>query len=116
MQSLTSLFVILEQYYFHVNEVKPNPKLIIKREKGILYSVNSWNGKFYNHTNKDAEDFKIDISETLENQNWETFIPAKKEVLIGGLSFLNKWIIRSETSDLVYFDRQSQSFWADVGF
>ena len=48
-----------------------NQNLIIKREKGILYSVNSWNGKFYNHTNKDAEDFKIDISESLEKQNWK---------------------------------------------
>ena len=36
----------------------PTPKLIIKREKGVLYSINSWDGKFYNHTNKDAEDFK----------------------------------------------------------
>ena len=33
--------------------------MIKKRERGILYSVNSWNDKFYNHTNKDAEDFKI---------------------------------------------------------
>ncbi len=38
-----------EQYYFGVNEKKPNPKLIIKREKGVIYSVNSWDKKFYNH-------------------------------------------------------------------
>ena len=71
----------------------------MKRDKGILYSVSSWNGKFYNHTNKDAEDFKIDISDSLENQKWKTFISAKDEVLIGGLTFLNNWIIRSETSN-----------------
>ena len=71
----------------------------MKREKGILYSVSSWNGKFYNHTNKNAEDFKIEISNSLENQNWQSYIPAKKEVLIGGLSFLKNWIIRSETSN-----------------
>jgi oligopeptidase B len=88
-----------EQYYFEVTENSPKPKLIKKRERGILYSVNSWNNKFYNHTNKDAEDFKIDISNSLENQNWEAFIPAKKETLIGGLTFLNDWIIRSETSE-----------------
>ena len=88
-----------EQYYFGISEDSPKPKLIKRREKGILYSVNSWNDKFYNHTNKDAEDFKIDISHNLEDQNWETFIPAKKETLIGGLIFLNNWIIRSETSD-----------------
>ena len=88
-----------EQYYFKVDEKKPKPKLIKKREKGILYSINSWNNKFYNHTNKDAEDFKIDISESLEKQNWKSFISKKDEVLIGGLVFLENWIIRSETSD-----------------
>ena len=43
-----------EQYYFDVNENKPKPKLIKKRKKGIIYSVNSWNGLFYCHTNENA--------------------------------------------------------------
>ena len=88
-----------EQYYFKVSENKPNPKLIKKREKGILYSISSWNDKFYNHTNKNAEDFKIDISDSLETQNWKPFVAAKDEVLIGGCIFLENWIIRSETSN-----------------
>jgi oligopeptidase B len=88
-----------EQYYFKSNEKNPKPKLIKKRKKGILYSVNSWNNKFYNHTNENAEDFKIDISNNLENLKWKEFIPAKNEVLIGGCTFLKKWIIRSETSN-----------------
>src|SRR5210317_2009326 len=88
-----------EQYYFEVNEINPKPKLIKKRQRGVLYSVNSWDGKFYNHTNENAEDFKVDISDSLENPNWKTFISAKAEVLIGGLTFLKNWIIRSETSD-----------------
>ncbi|MDA7486295.1 S9 family peptidase [Candidatus Pelagibacter ubique] len=88
-----------EQYYFDVNERDPKPKLIKKRQRGILYSVNSWDDKFYNHTNENAEDFKIDISSSLENPDWKTFIAAKDEVLIGGLTFLKNWIIRSETSD-----------------
>jgi len=88
-----------EQYYFRCSEKKPDPKLIIKREKGIIYSVNSWNKKFYNHTNKNAEDFKIDICDNLENQNWKTFISGKDEVLIHGLTFLKNWIIRGETSN-----------------
>ena len=88
-----------EQYYFKVDEKKPKPKLIKKREKGILYSVNSWHNKFYNHTNKDAEDFKIDISDSLETQDWKSLIEKKDEVLIGGLIFLKNWIIRSEVSN-----------------
>ena len=88
-----------EQYYFHKNEENPKPKIIKKREKGIIYSVNSWNGNFYNHTNKKAEDFKIDICNDIEIQNWKPYISAKDEVLIGGLTFLNNWIIRSEISN-----------------
>ena len=88
-----------EQYYFAVDEQKPKPKLIQKRERGIIYSVNSWDENFYKHTNKDAEDFKIERARSLEDQNWEVFIPARDEVLIGGLVFLKNWIIRSETSN-----------------
>ena len=88
-----------EQYYFEVSEENPLPKLIIKREKGVIYSVSSWDNKFYNHTNKNAEDFKIDVSNSLTNQNWEIFIPPRDEVLIGGCTFLKDWIIRSETSN-----------------
>ena len=88
-----------EQYYFLANEENPKPKLIKQRKKGIIYSVNSWNGYFYNHTNEEAEDFKIERCKDLTNQKWETYITAKDEVLIGGLVFLNDWIIRSETSN-----------------
>ena len=88
-----------EQYYFKSDEEKPKPKLIKKRKKGVLYSVNSWDNKFYNHTNENAEDFKVEISNSLENQNWSDFIPPKEEVLVGGCTFLNNWILRSETSN-----------------
>ena len=88
-----------EQYFFKADEKKPKPKLIKKREKGILYSINSWHNKFYNHTNEEAEDFKIEISESLENQKWKSFIKPKNEVLIGSCIFLKNWIIRSETSN-----------------
>ena len=88
-----------EQYYFKADEIIPKPKLIDKRKRGIIYSVNSWNGNFYKHTNEDAEDFKIEKTNDLKKKDWETFIPARDEVLIGGLIFLDNWIIRSETSN-----------------
>ena len=88
-----------EQYYFAIDEKKPLPKLIRKRQRGVLYSINSWDNNFYNHTNKNAEDFKVDISESLEEQTWKPFILAKDEVLIGGCVFLKNWIIRSEVSN-----------------
>jgi len=88
-----------EQYYFEVTEKNPKPKLIKKRKKGVIYSVNSWGGYFYCHTNNGAEDFKIERCDDLSNQKWEIYIAAKEEVLIGGLIFLNDWIIRGEKSN-----------------
>ena len=88
-----------EQYYFEVTENNPQPKLIKKRKKGIIYSINSWDKYFYCHTNDNAEDFKIERCNDLSNQKWETYIAAKDEVLIGGLIFLNDWIIRGEKSN-----------------
>ncbi len=88
-----------EQYYFEVAEKSPKPKLIKKRKKGIIYSINSWDGYFYCHTNDDAEDFKIERCNDLSNQKWQIYIAAKDEVLIGGLIFLDNWIIRGEKSN-----------------
>ncbi len=85
-----------EKYYFGADEKKPKPKLIQQREKGIIYSVNSWGGNFYMHTNEDAEDFKILISNNIESRVWETYIPSQSETMIGNLTFLNNWQIRSE--------------------
>ena len=85
-----------EKYYFSIDEKKPKPKLIQQRKKGIIYSVNSWGGNFYMHTNEDAEDFKILISNNIETKVWETYIPSQSETMIGNLTFLNNWQIRSE--------------------
>ena len=88
-----------EQYYFSSKEKNPEPKLIKKRKKGIIYSVSSWHDNFYCHTNENAEDFKIDKCSNLDKQNWEVYIAPKDEVLIGGLIFLENWIIRAEKSN-----------------
>ena len=88
-----------EQYYFSSKEENPEPKLIKKRKKGIIYSVSSWHDNFYCHTNENAEDFKIDKCSNLDKQNWEVYIAPKDEVLIGGLIFLENWIIRAEKSN-----------------
>ena len=88
-----------EKYYFKSNESLPKPKIVRKREKGIIYSVSSWGGYFYIHTNKGAEDFKIERSTDIEASKWEIFIPAKNETMIGGLTFLKNWIIRSELNN-----------------
>ena len=51
------------------------------------------------HTNKDAEDFKILVSKNINSNQWEDFISAKDETLIGSLVFLNHWMIRTELTN-----------------
>ncbi len=95
----TSEHTTSETYYFHKDEKKFEPKLVLKREDGILYSLDSFDGYWYIHTNKDAEDFKILRSPNDKMNDWKDFVPAKSGTLIGGLTFLKKWIIRSEISN-----------------
>ena len=91
----------VEEYFFPTNEEKIKPQLFNKREKGIKYSIDSWKGFWYIHTNKNAIDYQIlrcdhkDISKTV------TFIPSKNETIIGGLDFLDDYILRSEKSDAI---------------
>ena len=90
-----------EIYYFDAKDKNSKPKLFKKRKKGIKYSIDSWKKFFYVHTNEDAEDFKICRVNHSDLNKWEDYIPAKKDILIGGLIFLNDYIIRSEKSKAV---------------
>ncbi len=95
----TSEHTTSEVYYFHKDEKIFKPKLFIKREQGILYTVDSFGDHWYLHTNKDAEDFKILRCKHDKINEWKDFIPSRNGVLIGGLSFLKNWILRTEVSD-----------------
>ena len=95
----TSEHTTSELYFFTKDQTKPEPKLILKRKEGVEYSIDSWNGYFWMHTNQDAKDFKISRCKYEELNNWKDFVPAKEEVLIGGFVLLNDWMIRSERVD-----------------
>ena len=95
----TSEHTTSEVYFFTKDQTKPEPKLILKRKEGVEYSIDSWNGYFWMHTNQDAKDFKISRCKYEELNNWKDFVPAKEEVLIGGFVLLNDWMIRSERVD-----------------
>ena len=88
-----------EVHFFNVKEINIKPKLFKKRQKEIRYSIDSWNGNFFIHTNLEAEDFKICMCKHDSIQNWKDYIPATKGVLIGGFNLLNEWMIRSEVRD-----------------
>ena len=95
----TSEHTTSEVYYKDKNDNNLEPKIFIKREQGVQYSINSWNSFFWMNTNKDAEDFKVSKCSHQNTRDWKDFIPAKEGTLIGGLTFLRGWIIRSEVSD-----------------
>ena len=97
----TSDHISTEEYYFSSQTNSIKPILFQKREIDVRYSVDSWKGYFYVHTNKGARDYKV-LKCKIDNINkFEEFISPKKETVIGGLEFLDDFIIRSEKSDAI---------------
>ncbi len=97
----TSDHITTEEYFFPAEATDIKPKLFQGRKKDVRYSLDAWKGYFYVHTNEDARDYKILRCKTDQIQNLEVYIPEKKETVIGGLEFLNEYIIRSEKSDAI---------------
>ena len=97
----TSDHVTTEEYFFPSETNSIKPILFQKREIDVRYSIDSWKGYFYIHTNKNARDYKILKCKVNNIKKLEEFIPSKKETVIGGLEFLNNFIIRTEKSDAI---------------
>ena len=97
----TSDHITTEEYFFQSDNLKIKPVLFKKRKKDVRYSIDSWKGYFYIHTNEDARDYKVLRCKTDQINKLETFIPAKKETVIGGLDFLDNYILRGEKSDAI---------------
>ncbi len=97
----TSDHITTEEYFFPSDAEDIKPKLFQARKKDVRYSLDSWKGYFYVHTNEDARDYKVLRCKTDQIQNLEVYIPAKKETVIGGLDFLDEYILRGEKSDAI---------------
>jgi oligopeptidase B len=97
----TSDHITTEEYFFLANAKIIKPILFQKREKDVRYSIDSWKNYFYIHTNKEARDYKILRCKVNNIKKLEEFIPGKKETVIGGIDFLDDYLLRSEKSDAV---------------
>ncbi len=97
----TSDHITTEEHFFPSNAEEIKPTLFQKRRRDVRYSIDSWKGYFYVHTNEDARDYKILKCKTDTINKLEVFIPSKKETVIGGLDFLDEYILRGEKSDAV---------------
>ncbi len=91
-----------EEHFFSANEDNPKPILFQKRKNEVRYSIDFWkDGYIYIHTNEDAEDYKILRCRIDNIKKKEEFIPAKKSTIIGGLEFLDNYILRGEQSNAI---------------
>ncbi len=97
----TSDHITTEEYFFPTNSKEIKPTLFQKRKNDVRYSIDSWQGYFYVHTNEEARDYKVLRCKTNQIDKLEVFIPAKKETVIGGFEFLDNYILRSEKSDAI---------------
>jgi oligopeptidase B len=97
----TSDHITTEEYFFTYDASEIKPALFQKRKKDVRYSIDSWKGYFYIHTNEDARDYKVLKCKTGQIEKLEVFIPEKKETVIGGLDFLDEYILRGEKSDAI---------------
>ncbi len=97
----TSDHITTEEYFFPTDAKEINPTLFKKRKNDVRYSIDSWRGYFYVHTNEGARDYKVLRCKTDQIDKLEVFIPAKKETVIGGFEFLDDYILRSEKSDAI---------------
>ena len=91
------------EYYFSAKEENPKLKLVQKREEDVKYSMDSWTvaGKnyFYLHSNKESKDFEIYRTKDDNMNGWEKYIPARKDVIIGGFTMLDDYMLRHEQAD-----------------
>ncbi len=97
----TSDHITTEEYFFPTDAKEIKPTLFQKRKNDVRYSIDSWQGYFYVHTNEEARDYKVLRCKTNQIDKLEVFIPAKKETVIGGFEFLDEYILRSEKSDAI---------------
>ena len=97
----TSDHITTEEYFFPTDAKEINLTLFQKRKNDIRYSIDSWQGFFYVHTNEEARDYKVLRCKNDQINKLEVFLPPKEETVIGGLEFLDGYILRSEKSDAI---------------
>ena len=74
----TSDHITTEEYFFPTDAKEIKPTLFQKRKKDVRYSIDSWQGYFYVHTNEEARDYKVLRCKTDQINKLEVFIPSKK--------------------------------------
>ncbi len=75
------------------------PRLLAKREAGVRYEVEHWNGAFVLLTNADgAEDFKIAVAplDAVGRGAWRDLVPHRPGAIVLSLIATRDWLVRLE--------------------
>ncbi len=94
----------LSQEYRYLDANNPNGefKLFQERVKGLEYSIDHFEGKWYIRTNKDnSTNFKLMVTSELEtnSSSWKDFIPHRENTLLEDIEVFNDHLVVTERED-----------------
>ena len=100
---MIACYSTLSQEYRYLDANNPNSefKIIQPRERGLEYSVNHYNDKFYITTNLNAINFRLmeaPISKP-SKENWKEIIPNRDDVLLEGIEIFKNYLVVQERKD-----------------
>jgi oligopeptidase B len=93
----------LTNYYQYLDANTPEGKFkeFSPREKGLEYSIDHYNDKFYVRTNLDAQNFRLmetPIHKT-SKENWKEKIAHRQDTLLEGIDIFKDYLVLSERAN-----------------
>jgi oligopeptidase B len=85
-----------EIYYIEMKDQSLTPKLLNKRKKQVLYSVDHNDKYFYKSTNDSAKNFHIlraESSSYTEDTKWDIYIAEKKTAYLSGFDITQNYLL-----------------------
>ena len=89
--STTSEILLLE-----ANNPEAQPQMFCPRRKDHEYNVDHYQQKFFVRSNREGKNFGLYRTEELAEEQWETVIPARAEVVLEDFSLFRDWLVVEE--------------------
>lgn len=72
------------------------PELFLPRRHDHEYSLDHFQGYFYLRSNRDGKNFALYRSETPNEDQWQTLIAAREEVVLENFTLFTQWLVVEE--------------------
>ncbi|NNE65117.1 MAG: S9 family peptidase, partial [Pyrinomonadaceae bacterium] len=93
----TSAATMDEYRFISADKPESDWSLVLPREEGHEYSVDNYNGRFYITTNRDAENFRIVMTDVdAPSEGWKDFVAHDPSIKIEGIDFFEGFGVVSE--------------------